>query len=149
MEAETLATNDASGQVTSEPMIPVEPTAPEAQDDRALMEQFLEDPSRNLYNLQYGDTLDGIIMHIDREGILVDIGSKSEGIIPSREMSTLGEEEKARLEVGDQVLVFVVQAENQDGHAVLSIDKARQEKSWRRLQTLYEAADMIEAEVSN
>src|SRR3712207_8258284 len=47
------------------------------------------------------------------------------------------------------VLVFVVQPENQEGHAVVSIDRARQEKSWRRLQEIYEANDVIEAEVTN
>ena len=122
--------------------------APETS-GRALMDQLLDEPSARYRELKYGDVIDGTIMQVDRDEILIDIGSKSEGIIPSREMSTLSDEEKAQLAVGDQVLVFVVQAENQDGHAVLSIDKARQEKSWRRLQTLYEAADMIEAEVSN
>ena len=44
------------------------------------------------------------------------------------------------------VLVFVVQPENQEGHAVVSIDRARQEKSWRKLQEIYEANEVIEAE---
>jgi small subunit ribosomal protein S1 len=114
-----------------------------------LMDQLLNDPSAHYRELKYGDVVEGLIMQVDRDEILVDIGSKSEGIIPSRELSTMNEEERSRLGIGDQVLVFVVQAENQDGHAVLSIDKARQEKSWRRLQTLYEAGEMIEAEVSN
>ena len=47
------------------------------------------------------------------------------------------------------MLVFVVQPENQEGHAVVSIDRARQEKSWRRLQEIYEANEVIEAEVTN
>ena len=114
-----------------------------------LMEQLLNEPSANYRELKYGDVVDGFLMQIDRDEILVDIGSKSEGVIPSREVSTLTTEERERLQVGDQVLVFVIQAENQDGHAVLSIDKARQEKSWRRLQTQYEAGEMIEAEVTN
>ncbi len=48
-----------------------------------------------------------------------------------------------------EVLVFVVQPENQEGHAVVSIDRARQEKSWRKLQEIYEANEVIEAEVTN
>ena len=114
-----------------------------------LMDQLLQSPSANYRELKYGDVVEGLIMQVDRDEILVDIGSKSEGVIPSKELSTLTDEERDRLAIGDQVLVFVVQAENQDGHAVLSIDKARQEKSWRRLQTIYEASEMIEAEVSN
>ena len=118
-------------------------------DAASLMEQFLNDPSHDYKSLKYGDVMDGIIMHLDREEILVDIGSKSEGIVPSREYSSLSSDEKSALAVGDTVLVFVVQPENQEGHAVVSIDRARQEKSWRRLQELHEANEVIEAEVTN
>jgi small subunit ribosomal protein S1 len=136
----------------------VVPTAPamvaDSSDDAeldaaSLMEQFLNDPSHDYKSLKYGDVMDGVIMHLDREEILVDIGSKSEGIVPSREYSSLTPDERQALAVGDTILVFVVQPENQEGHAVVSIDRARQEKSWRRLQELYEANDVIEAEVTN
>ncbi len=115
----------------------------------SLMEQYLSDPSHDYKSLKYGDVLDGIIMHVERDELLVDIGSKSEGVVPSREFSSLTSDEKDALKVGDHILVFVVQAENQEGHAVVSIDRARQEKSWRRLQEIHEANQVIEAEVTN
>src|SRR5215212_6568030 len=118
-------------------------------DTASLMEQFLNDPSHDYKSLKYGDVMDGVIMHLDREEILVDIGSKSEGIVPSREYSSLSPDERQALAVGDTILVFVVQPENPEGHAVVSIDRARQEKSWRRLQELHEANEVIEAEVTN
>lgn len=118
-------------------------------DAASLMEQFLNDPSHDYKSLKYGDVMDGVIMHLDREEILVDIGSKSEGIVPSREYSSLTPDERQALTVGDTILVFVVQPENQEGHAVVSIDRARQEKSWRRLQEIHEANEVIEAEVTN
>src|SRR5215213_3811482 len=118
-------------------------------DTASLMEQFLNDPSHDYKSLKYGDVMDGVIMHLDREEILVDIGSKSEGIVPSREYSSLSSDERQAMAVGDTILVFVVQPENQEGHAVVSIDRARQEKSWRRLQELHEANEVIEAEVTN
>ncbi len=118
-------------------------------DAASLMEQFLNDPSHDYKSLKYGDVMDGVIMHLDREEILVDIGSKSEGIVPSREYSSLSSDERSALAVGDTILVFVVQPENPEGHAVVSIDRARQEKSWRRLQELHEANEVIEAEVTN
>lgn len=123
-----------------------------ADDDRApmsLMEELLSDPSHDYRVLNYGDVMEGQIMHVDRDELLIDIGSKSEGIIPAREFSSLSDEERARLAVGDSVLVFVVQPENQEGQAVLSIDRALAEKSWRRLQETYEAGEMIDAEVTN
>ncbi len=121
----------------------------ETVDGASLMEQFLNDPSHDYKTLKYGDVMDGIVMHVDREELLVDIGSKSEGIVPAREYSTLSSEERQNLAIGDTILVFVVQPENNEGHAVVSIDRARQEKSWRRLQELHEANEVIEAEVTN
>jgi small subunit ribosomal protein S1 len=118
-------------------------------DGASLMEQFLSDPSHDYKTLKYGDVLEGIIMHLDRDELLVDIGSKAEGIVPAKEYSSLSTEEKGKLQVGDNILVFVVQPENQEGHPVVSIDRARQEKSWRRLQEIHEANDVIEAEVTN
>src|SRR5215211_7932103 len=115
----------------------------------SLLEQYLNDPTHDYKTLKYGDVMDGIIMRIDRDEILVDIGSKSEGIVPAKEFSSLTGEEKQALAVGDTILVFVVQPENPEGHAVVSIDRARQEKSWRRLQELHEANEVIEAEVTN
>jgi len=115
----------------------------------SLMEELLSDPSHDYRVLNYGDVMEGQIMHVDRDELLIDIGSKSEGIIPSREFSSLSDDERARLAVGDSVLVFVVQPENQEGQAVLSIDRALAEKSWRRLQEIFEAGDMIDAEVTN
>jgi len=118
-------------------------------DAASLMEQYLSDPSHDYKSLKYGDVMEGVIMHVDRDELLVDIGSKSEGVIPSREYSSMTSEEKDVLKIGDSILVFVVQPENQEGHPVVSIDRARQEKSWRRLQELYEANEVIEAEVTN
>jgi len=114
-----------------------------------LMEQLLAEPDTDVRTLKYGDVLEGTVMQRDRDEVLVDIGSKSEGIIPSKELSSLSDEEKSTLDTGDTVLVFVLQPENADGHAVLSIDRARQEKSWRVLQTKYEANEVIEAIVKN
>jgi small subunit ribosomal protein S1 len=123
--------------------------APDEDDDLALMQRFFENPAHDYRNLQYGDTVDGTIMMIDREELIVDIGAKAEGVVPSREMMTLSPEERAALQPGDPLLVFVVQAEDKEGRSILSVDKATQEKSWRRLQTQYESGDVIEAEVVN
>ncbi len=121
----------------------------EEAEDRALMEQFLLNPAHDYRNLQYGDTVDGTIMRVDRDEILVDIGSKAEGVVPAREMQSLPVEERMALRPGDELLVFVVQTEDKEGRAVLSVDKARQEKSWRRLQQSFESNEVIEAKVIN
>ncbi|MCM8749178.1 30S ribosomal protein S1 [Thermomicrobiaceae bacterium CFH 74404] len=119
------------------------------EDGQSALQELLSDPAHDYRVFKYGDVVEGQVMAIGRDEILVDIGGKSEGVIPSREFSTLSPEELARLQPGDRILVFVMQSEDQAGQAVLSIDRARQEKSWRRLQEVYEAGEIIEAEVVN
>jgi small subunit ribosomal protein S1 len=121
-----------------------EPTRTAENDMAALLaasdEQFRQ--------LKYGDVIEGTIMRKDPDEILVDIGSKSEGVIPNNELQSLTDEERAHLNIGDEVLVAVLQPEDKEGHVVLSLDRARQEKSWRRLQKQYENNEIIEAEVT-
>lgn len=124
-------------------------TSVEEEEELHLMEQFLSDPGHDYRNLQYGDTVDGTIMKVDKDEILVDIGSKAEGVVPAREMQSLTAEDRAALQVGAELLVFVVQSEDKEGRAVLSVDRARQEKSWRHLQHVYESNDIISAQVIN
>jgi len=69
--------------------------------------------------------------------------------VPAREMQSLTPEDRAELQPGQTLLVFVVQSEDREGRAVLSVDKARQEKSWRRLQQSFDANEVIEAKVIN
>lgn len=113
----------------------------------SLMEQLLNDPASRPRTFEYGQVLEGTVMFKDREEMLVDIGSKSEGIVPSREFQTLSAAEVEGLHVGDSLLVFVVQSQNQEGYTVLSIDKARLEKVWRNLQVLSEANEIVQGEV--
>jgi small subunit ribosomal protein S1 len=118
-------------------------------EDLALMEEFLRNPAHDYRNLKYGDTVDGRIMRVERDELLVDIGAKAEGVVPSREMQSLPAEDRAALQVGDTLLVFVVQSEDKEGRAILSVDKARQERSWRNLQAAFEKGDVISARVVN
>lgn len=135
--AETTPSNESE---VAEPAEPPRPTS--------LMEQLLNESSSSFKTLHYGEVIDGVVMHKDRDEILVDIGAKSEGIVPNKEVQTLTPDEMGEIKLGEQILVFVIQPENQEGHAILSIDKAKMEKSWRRLQKQFEAEEIIEAEVT-
>lgn len=114
-----------------------------------VMETILSDPSFDYPKLRYGETVEGTIMRIDKEGILVDIKAKAEGIIPPREMQSLTPQERETLQVGSAVLVFVLHGEGEEGHAILSLDRARQEKKWRYLQQLQAQGAIVEAKVVN
>jgi small subunit ribosomal protein S1 len=124
---------------------------PEADDsgENPTMEQLLNNPKHDYRSLKYGDVLEGRIMKVDPEEILVDIGSKSEGIIPSKEMQSLSDEERKALRIGDEMLAFVIHAEDQEGHSVLSLDRARTERTWRQLEKQFETGECVETEVAN
>jgi len=98
-------------------------------------------------SLRRGDVIGGTIVSIDRDGIMVDIGAKSEGIVPAHEVEGLSSDFLAQLHVGDEVLVYVVQPENQEGQVILSLDRARAEKGWRTLGQLFETGESFEAGV--
>ena len=102
-------------------------------------------------SLRRGEVVEGVVMGTERDGVLVDlvdIGSKSEGVIPANEMHSLGADPASRLKVGDPVLVYVVQPETNEGQVLLSIDRARGEQGWRVLQQRFEDGDIFEGEVT-
>lgn len=125
------------------------PVAPELDETSpiSLMEQLLNEANSTLRSFEYGQVLDGIVMYKDRDELLVDVGTKSEGIITSRELQSLTPEEWGAIKVGDNLLVFVMQAENEEGQPVLSLDRARLEKVWRKLQEQSEVGTIVEGEV--
>ncbi|MGA7730680.1 MAG: 30S ribosomal protein S1 [Chloroflexia bacterium] len=114
----------------------------------ASMEDLLRASEQQYRTLKHGDVVEGTIMKVGREELLIDIGAKTEAIIPSAELQSLTPEEREALQIGDTLLVSVVQPENNEGHAVLSLDRARQERSWRDLQKRFEAGEVIQARVT-
>lgn len=110
---------------------------------------LLEETSGTLRSLKHGDTMDGVILAIHDNEIVVDIGAKSEGVVLARDMHTLNEEERAALQVGATVLVYVIQPEDDQGRVALSLDRARQERSWRQLQQMADDGTIIETKVVN
>jgi small subunit ribosomal protein S1 len=102
-------------------------------------------------SLRRGEVVEGVVMGTERDGVLVDlvdIGSKSEGVIPSNEMHSLGADPASKLPVGEKVLVYVVQPETNEGQVLLSVDRARGEQGWRILQQRFEDGDIFEGEVT-
>jgi small subunit ribosomal protein S1 len=112
------------------------------------MGALLEGEGLQYRDLHRGEVIEGLVMGTDRDGILVNVGSKSEGVIPPHEMRSLGPEAAARLNVGERVLVYVLQPETPEGQILLSLDRARGEKGWRVLQQRFEEGQSFEAQVS-
>jgi small subunit ribosomal protein S1 len=106
------------------------------------------DSATPVKTLRRGEVVEGTIMGIQRDGVLVDMNAKSEGLIPANEMHSLGAAPLTKVSVGEKVLVYVMQPEAEQGQVLLSIDKARGERGWRILQTRFEENEAFEAEVT-
>lgn len=111
------------------------------------LESWLDSHATSYANLRRGDVVDGVVVHVDRDEVLVDIGAKSEAIVPAREVGAPGDDPTRLLKVGDQVVAYVLQPEDPEGHVILSLTKAQAERGWRVLQKIFEDGETIEAEV--
>jgi small subunit ribosomal protein S1 len=111
------------------------------------MEELLAEQDADIRSFKHGDVVEGTVVRIDRDEILVDIGAKSEGVVSNRELYGRHAESAPALLVGDVVLVYVLQPESQEGHAVLSLRRAGLERKWRAMQEQFEAGAIIDAPV--
>jgi small subunit ribosomal protein S1 len=95
-----------------------------------------------------GDVVNGKVVRIDKDEVLVDIGYKSEGVIPSNELSIRKSVDPSdEVELGEEVDALVLTKEDAEGRLVLSKKRARFEKAWRRIETAAESGEPVEGSV--
>ncbi len=111
------------------------------------MEELLAQEATEIKSFKHGDVVEGKVVRIDKDEILVDIGAKSEGVVSNRELYGRNAETQPTLAIGDTVLVYVLQPESPEGHAVLSLRRAGLERKWRGMQEQFDAGVIIEAPV--
>ena len=111
------------------------------------MAELLAEQDSDIKSFKHGDVVEGNVVRIDKDEILVDIGAKSEGVVSNRELFGRHGEGQPALNVGDTVLVYVLQPESPEGHVVLSLRRAGLERKWRAMQEQFEAGVIIEAPV--
>ena len=95
-----------------------------------------------------GDVVSGKVVRIDQDEVLVDIGYKSEGVIPMNELSIRKSvDPHDEVEMGEEVDALVLTKEDQDGRLVLSKKRARFEKAWRKIEAAAESGEPVEGTV--
>jgi len=99
------------------------------------------------YPPQRGDIRQGILLSLEDDQAIVDIGGKREGIVPKRDLELLGEEAVSQLAVGGEVAVYIMRLEDRDGNLLVSINLAQQEADWKRAEELLENEEIGEGEV--
>lgn len=95
-------------------------------------------------NLEEGSIVEGAVLSVDRDGVLVDIGYKSEGRIPASEFS---KEDLEKVKVGGPILVYLEQREDSEGNILLSKEKADKMKVWKDLEAANERGDIIDGKI--
>ena len=97
-----------------------------------------------VHPFQEGDVVTGRVVRIDNDEVLVDIGYKSEGVIPSNELSIRKSvDPHDEVHQGEEVDAIVMTKEDQDGRLIVSKKRARFEKAWRNIEAAAESGQQI------
>jgi small subunit ribosomal protein S1 len=98
--------------------------------------------------IEEGEVVTGHVVRIDKDEVLVDIGYKSEGVIPANELSIRKSvDPQDEVHLGEEVDAIVMTKEDQDGRLIMSKKRARFEKAWRRIETAAESGEPVEGTV--
>jgi small subunit ribosomal protein S1 len=135
----------------------VQTETPEAQpkvvdgSDGLLLEvdgQIVPNYDATLHPFDEGEVVTGNVVRIDSDEVLVDIGYKSEGVIPANELSIRKSvDPHEEVQLGEEVDALVLTKEDQDGRLIMSKKRARFEKAWRRIERAAESGEPVEGTV--
>lgn len=101
-----------------------------------------------LTDFDEGDLIDGTVVKIEHDEVLVDIGFKSEGVIPARELSIRKDADPSEVvNLGDKIEALVLQKEDKDGRLILSKKRAEYERAWIQVEDKFKAGEVVTGEV--
>ena len=131
--------------MTSTQVRPDSTTAPQvAVNDIGTAEDFLAAIDQTIKYFNDGDIVEGVIVKVDRDEVLLDIGYKTEGVIPSRELSIKHDVDPNEVvSVGDEVEALVLQKEDKEGRLILSKKRAQYERAWGTIEAKKEADEVV------
>jgi small subunit ribosomal protein S1 len=132
--AETTATESAA--------------APDTPDRDLTPEELIQALEESFRDFNDGDIVEGEIVKIDRDEVLLDIGYKSEGVIPSKELSIRHDVDPNEVvKVGDHIEALVLQKEDKEGRLILSKKRAQYERAWGRIEEVMRSGQPIKGPV--
>ena len=117
------------------------------QENQVSFEELLEE-SLNHGQIHIGQTLQGKVIHVDQNEVIVNLGYKADGIIPKAEFSSDPNIELTKeVRPGDEIEVYVVKVNDQEGQVLLSKKRLAFQKGWDHLQEAYEAKEILKGKV--
>ncbi len=136
--AEPMGTFDAFGVYT-----PRQVTADDLGDV-----SFEDAVESTIVEFEDGDIVTGTVVKVDKDEVLLDIGFKSEGVIPARELSIRHDVDPSEVvSRGDQVEALVLQKEDKEGRLILSKKRAQYERAWGQIEKIKEAGGVVRGPV--
>ena len=130
-------------------MVEIDDMDTKAAPERDLTpEELVEAMEASLHDFKDGDIVEGEIVKIDRDEVLLDIGYKSEGVIPAKELSIRHDVDPNEVvHVGDRVEALVLQKEDKEGRLILSKKRAQYERAWGRIEEVMTSGSTIKGPV--
>jgi small subunit ribosomal protein S1 len=130
-------------------MVHIESSEAKAAPERDLTPEELVDAiEASLRDFKDGDIVDGTVVKIDRDEVLLDIGYKSEGVIPAKELSIRHDVDPNEVvHVGDKIEALVLQKEDKEGRLILSKKRAQYERAWGRIEEVMQSGGTIKGPV--
>jgi small subunit ribosomal protein S1 len=108
------------------------------------MESLLAQEGLGLGNIpERGDIRKGVITAITSNEILIDVQSKADGLIAGRELEQINPQSLASFQIGEEILVYVLEPEDINGHVVLSFTRAQEEQDWEKVEHSLETGEAI------
>ncbi len=115
-----------------------------AVNDIGSEEAFLAAIDETIKYFNDGDIVEGVVVKVDRDEVLLDIGYKTEGVIPSRELSIKHDVDPSEVvSVGDEVEALVLQKEDKEGRLILSKKRAQYERAWGTIEKIKEEDGVV------
>ena len=119
-----------------------------AINDIGTVDDFIKAVDSTIKNFGDGDLVEGTVVKIDHDEVLLDIGYKTEGVIPSRELSIKKDVDPDDVvKVGDTVEALVITKEDKEGRLILSKKRAQYERAWGEVEKIKESDGVVEGTV--
>jgi small subunit ribosomal protein S1 len=113
-------------------------------EDDLTPEELVKAIEESLKDFKDGDFVEGTVVKVDRDEVLLDIGYKSEGVIPAKELSIRQDVDPSEVvKVGDHVEALVLQKEDKEGRLILSKKRAQYERAWKRIEEIMRGGGTI------
>ncbi len=110
--------------------------------------EWLAEDTTGLPSFKRGDLLEGTVTTTSPTAVYVDVGGKTDGLIPGRELERMNRETLDMLKTGEKVAVYVVNPHDHNGELILSLNRALEELDWQRAEECRESQEVYESHVA-